>query len=60
MPVKHFLVGVFCVLYVLSPVDLLPEALLGPFGLPDDVVAGLIAWRNFKKAFAAGGRGPRA
>jgi hypothetical protein len=27
-----------CVLYVFSPVDLLPEALLGPFGLPDDLI----------------------
>lgn len=25
--------------YILSPVDLLPEALLGPLGLPDDIMA---------------------
>ena len=31
-----------CVLYVVSPLDVLPEALLGPFGLPDDVIVILI------------------
>lgn len=28
-----------CILYIVSPVDVLPEAFLGPFGLPDDLVA---------------------
>lgn len=34
------------VLYVASPIDLVPEALLGPFGLGDDalVVAWIAAW----------------
>lgn len=30
------------VLYILSPIDLLPEAVLGIFGLIDDVIALLI------------------
>lgn len=30
------------VVYVISPVDLLPEAVLGPFGLGDDVL--VITW----------------
>jgi uncharacterized membrane protein YkvA (DUF1232 family) len=28
-----------CGAYVLSPVDVLPEIILGPFGLPDDLLA---------------------
>lgn len=32
-----------CAVYVLSPLDLLSEAFLGPLGLPDDLVAVLIA-----------------
>ena len=35
-----------CVLYVVSPVDLLPEAVLGPFGLPDDFVAAMVGFRT--------------
>jgi uncharacterized membrane protein YkvA (DUF1232 family) len=31
-----------CILYIVSPIDLLPEAFLGPFGLIDDFVAGLV------------------
>lgn len=27
------------ILYIISPIDLVPEALLGPFGLADDVGA---------------------
>lgn len=40
--VRRWLTVVACVAYVLSPIDLLPEAALGPFGLPDDVVAVLV------------------
>jgi uncharacterized membrane protein YkvA (DUF1232 family) len=29
----------FCIIYGLSPVDIIPEALLGPLGLIDDVAA---------------------
>lgn len=36
------IVMALCVLYIVSPVDLLPEAVLGPFGLIDDFVAGLV------------------
>ena len=32
-----------CVVYVLVPTDARPEAILGPFGLPDDVLAALAA-----------------
>lgn len=39
---RHTVVVVLCVLYLFSPVDLLPELLLGPLGLPDDVLALLV------------------
>lgn len=41
--VKRWLTIVGCTAYVCSPVDLLPEAVLGPFGLPDDLIAVLVA-----------------
>mgnify|MGYP001095324275 CR=1 FL=1 len=37
--------AVVCLLYVLSPIDLIPEAALGPFGLADDIVVGLVGLR---------------
>lgn len=32
-----------CIVYVLVPTDALPEAILGPFGFTDDVLAALAA-----------------
>jgi uncharacterized membrane protein YkvA (DUF1232 family) len=40
---KRWLIIIACAAYILSPVDLLPEAVLGPFGIPDDLVAAAIA-----------------
>ena len=34
---------VLCGIYILSPIDFLPEILLGPLGLLDDFIAGLFA-----------------
>lgn len=31
-------------IYILSPIDFLPEALLGPVGLIDDVIVGMIVF----------------
>ncbi len=28
---------VICMVYVISPLDLMPELLLGPLGIPDDI-----------------------
>lgn len=39
---KRWLTILGCLAYVLSPIDVLPEAFLGPFGLPDDVIALLV------------------
>lgn len=47
-----FLMGVLCVIYIISPIDLMPEAFLGPFGLGDDLVAFFLAIRNFKASRA--------
>lgn len=35
--------GLIGVVYVLSPVDFMPEALLGPFGLGDDLAIAAVA-----------------
>lgn len=32
-----------CILYLLFPIDIIPESLLGPVGLIDDMVVGVIA-----------------
>src|ERR1700681_4493802 len=43
----------FCALYCISPIDILPEAFLGPFGFVDDlgaVVAGIASARAAWKA----------
>jgi len=34
---------ILCGIYILCPIDFIPEAFLGPFGLIDDFVAGLFA-----------------
>lgn len=52
--VKRWLTIVGCTAYVFSPIDILPEAALGPFGLPDDVIAVLVAL----KALFLDGRKP--
>lgn len=49
-----------CGAYVLSPVDVLPEALLGPFGLPDDVIALILGFISARSAWSAGNEDPPA
>ena len=46
LPIVCWGLAIFCGIYCISPVDLAPEALLGPFGLVDDLgamVAGVAA-----------------
>ena len=53
LPIVGWAVAIFCGIYCISPVDILPEAFLGPFGLVDDVgavVAGIAAARAAMKA----------
>ncbi len=48
MPIVGWCFAIFCCIYVVSPVDVFPEAIIGPFGLVDDiaaVVAGIAAAR---------------
>jgi uncharacterized membrane protein YkvA (DUF1232 family) len=48
MPVVCWCLAIACGVYVISPLDIVPEAFFGPFGLIDDigaVVAGIAATR---------------
>lgn len=38
----NIIIALLALLYIVSPVDLLPEALLGPIGLIDDAIVFLI------------------
>ena len=39
MPIVGWTVAIFCAIYCISPIDIVPEAVLGPFGLIDDLAA---------------------
>jgi len=43
VPVRYKAVAAAVVAYLLSPVDILPEVLMGPLGLADDVVLAFLA-----------------
>ena len=46
MPIVGWAMAIFCGIYAISPIDMMPEAVLGPFGLVDDigaVIAGISA-----------------
>ncbi len=47
---KKALMAVGCIVYVISPVDLMPEALLGPIGLIDDLGALLVGIASAREA----------
>jgi uncharacterized membrane protein YkvA (DUF1232 family) len=52
MPIIGWCVAIFCGIYCLSPIDIVPEALLGPIGLIDDLgalVTGIAAARMAMK-----------
>jgi uncharacterized membrane protein YkvA (DUF1232 family) len=46
-PVKCFLL-LAALIYIISPIDLIPEAIFGPLGLIDDLAVGLAAWQLIK------------
>ncbi len=54
MQVVGWAVVVFCVIYGLSPADLLPECILGPLGLFDDLGAIAVAIGAGSAALQAG------
>jgi uncharacterized membrane protein YkvA (DUF1232 family) len=43
-----------CGAYVVSPFDVAPEALLGPFGLVDDLIAAIVGFMSARAAWNAG------
>ena len=43
MPFVHWGVAALSVAYVVSPIDIMPEIVLGPFGLVDDLAAVAVA-----------------
>lgn len=42
--IGKLMILLFIVLYIISPIDFLPEALLGPFGLIDDAVLAMVGF----------------
>ena len=52
LPIIGWCVAIFCGIYCISPVDCIPECVLGPLGLVDDVgmfVTGIAAARAAMK-----------
>jgi hypothetical protein len=53
MPIVGWGFAIFCGIYAISPIDVLPECLFGPAGMFDDigaVIAGIMAARAAMKA----------
>lgn len=49
--VKKALIAVACVVYILSPIDIIPEIVLGPIGLLDDGAALMAAITSAREAY---------
>jgi uncharacterized membrane protein YkvA (DUF1232 family) len=50
---KNVVIAIACLIYIVSPIDLLPEAVFGPLGLCDDLAAlvgVVVAGRNAMKS----------
>lgn len=47
---KSVLIAIGCLLYVVSPIDLLPAGLLGPLGAVDDLGALFVGIEQIRKA----------
>lgn len=54
MPIIGWAMAIFCGIYAISPVDIVPEAVLGPFGLVDDIGAVIAGISAAKAAMNAG------
>lgn len=50
MPFVKIAIVALCGAYVLSPIDLMPEIVLGPFGMVDDLGAAVGGFLTFKSA----------
>ena len=53
MPIVGWAMAIFCGFYAISPIDILPEAVLGPFGLMDDIGAVIVGISSAKAAMKA-------
>ncbi len=53
MPIVGWAMAIFCGFYAISPIDILPEAVLGPFGLIDDIGAVIVGISSAKAAMKA-------
>lgn len=49
---KAMMIAAGCFLYTISPVDILPEVILGPLGIPDDILAVIVGIRQAFRAFS--------
>jgi uncharacterized membrane protein YkvA (DUF1232 family) len=54
MPIVGWTLAIFCGLYCISPIDILPEAMLGPFGFFDDIGAAALGIASALTAQKAG------
>ena len=45
--IPHKIIPILAVLYVLSPIDLMPELVFGPFGVIDDIGVAIMALEFF-------------
>lgn len=54
MPIIGWAMAIFCGIYAISPIDVVPEAAFGPFGLIDDVGAVVVGVAAAKAAMRAG------
>lgn len=43
-----------CGAYVVSPIDVVPEAIFGPFGILEDIVAAIVGFMAARAAWKAG------
>ena len=53
MPIVGWAMAIFCGFYAISPIDIMPEAVLGPFGLIDDIGAVIVGISSAKAAMKA-------
>ena len=53
-PFVSWAIAVFCIAYIASPLDFMPEIILGPGGVFDDLAALVVAITSARSAMNAG------
>ncbi len=51
--IQNLIIGFFAVFYIISPIDFIPEAFFGPFGIIDDLGIFFFGMRYFNKEIAS-------